>query len=123
MSDEFHYRHHENKREDGLGLLDGLLGEGHHGLGSLQRLVGANGTEFWVGAAVGAAAVALLSNPKVRETVGSLFKMGASAETEAEQPAAADEAPEKTAKSRAKPTAQAKPASAKRKSAPKTRHA
>lgn len=52
------------------------LGNGGNGLSSLGRMLNLDDSEFWKGALVGAAAVLLLTNETVQDT---LFKTGARA--------------------------------------------
>lgn len=128
MSEERHCRHedgeHEEKRhrhddgghDESAGFLDSLLGGGSHSASSLQKLFATGGTEFWLGAAVGAAAVALAFNPKVREAVGGLFAKQAAPDDD-EEPDEADEdvassaMPKKTAGAAKAAKAKKKPSS------------
>jgi hypothetical protein len=63
-------------QQAGMSRMLGELTNGGSGLASLGRLLNVEDSEFWKGALVGAAAVLLLTNETVQET---LFKAGAKA--------------------------------------------
>ncbi|WP_462322488.1 hypothetical protein [Halochromatium sp.] len=62
----------------GMQQLFEELAQGGNGLNSLTQMLSLDDTEFWKGALVGAAAVLLLTNEQVQDT---LFKSGAKAKS------------------------------------------
>lgn len=76
-------------RFDALDLIEGVLKHGFS-LSSVGRIAQARGPNFWIGAAIGAAAVVLISKPEARAAVAGLFRKEASTEPPREaQPAKA----------------------------------
>lgn len=74
-------------RIDALDVLEGVLKDGFS-LTNLTRIARASGSNFWVGAAIGAGLVVLVNRPDVRDTISSFFSKAT-----APEPAAAPEAP------------------------------
>lgn len=54
------------------GLLNDMLGSGD-AAGFIRRILNGQDRQFWTGALVGAGAVALLTNPAIRQAVANLF--------------------------------------------------
>lgn len=66
-------------RLDALDLIEGVLRNGFS-LSSVSRIARARGPNFWIGAAIGAAAVVLINKPEARAAVTEFFRKGASTE-------------------------------------------
>lgn len=77
-----------NRRIDAFDVIEGMLKDGFS-LSSFSRIAWARGSNFWVGAAIGATAVVLLSKPQARAAVASFFnKKASSAPTQSSLPKA-----------------------------------
>ncbi|MGQ3674505.1 hypothetical protein ACT6QH_03250 [Xanthobacter sp. TB0139] len=59
-------------RIDALDVLEGMLRDGFS-LSNFTRIARASGSNFWIGAAIGAGAVVLLNRPDVRNAFSSAF--------------------------------------------------
>lgn len=66
------HSHHHGQAAPTDGMLDTLF-RNASGLGTLGRQLG-GGTNFWLGAAIGAAVVALVSSPETRSALASVFR-------------------------------------------------
>lgn len=64
---------HTEGRIDALDLIEGMLQDGFS-LSSIRRIVQARGPNFWIGAAIGAAAVVLVTKPEARAALASVFR-------------------------------------------------
>lgn len=64
------------RRIDALDVLEGMLQDGFS-LSQFTRIARASGSNFWVGAAIGAGLVVLVNRPEVREAVAKVFGAGA----------------------------------------------
>lgn len=62
-----------SRRVDLLDVLEGVMRDGLS-LSNVTRIARASGSNFWVGAAIGAGAVVLARRPEVRAAVGDIFK-------------------------------------------------
>ncbi|MGE4373551.1 MAG: hypothetical protein AB7E29_11775 [Xanthobacter sp.] len=60
-------------RIDALDVLEGMLRDGFS-LSNFTRIARASGSNFWIGAAIGAGAVVLLNRPDVRGAFTSAFR-------------------------------------------------
>lgn len=73
-------------RIDALDVLEGVLKDGFS-LSNFTRIARASGSNFWIGAAIGAGLVVLMNRPDVREAFSHAFKGHEPApETPAEPP-------------------------------------
>ena len=72
-------------RIDALDVLEGVLKDGFN-VTNLTRIARASGSNFWVGAAVGAGLVVLANRPDVRAAVSNFFSGFSGAFTPAEPP-------------------------------------
>lgn len=61
------------RRIDALDVLEGVLRDGFS-LSNFTRIARASGSNFWIGAAIGAGAVVLLNRPDVRSAFTHVFK-------------------------------------------------
>lgn len=61
------------RRVDLLDVLEGVMRDGFS-LSNVTRIARASGSNFWLGAAIGAGAVVLARRPEVRAAVGDVFK-------------------------------------------------
>ncbi len=64
------------RRVDALDLLEGVLRDGFS-LSNLTRIARASGSNFWIGAAIGAGAVVVMNRPDVRNAFTNIFKHAA----------------------------------------------
>jgi hypothetical protein len=62
-------------RIDALDVIEGVLKDGFS-LSNFSRIARARGPNFWIGAAIGATAVVLLSKPETRAAIGAFFRAG-----------------------------------------------
>lgn len=60
------------RRIDFLDVVEGVMQDGFS-FSNLSRIARASGSNFWLGAALGAGAVVLARKPEVRAAVGSFF--------------------------------------------------
>lgn len=60
-------------RIDLLDVVEGVMRDGFS-LSNFTRIARASGSNFWVGAAIGASAVVLARRPDVRAALGGIFK-------------------------------------------------
>jgi hypothetical protein len=65
---------------DALDLIEGVLRSGFN-LASVSRIAQARGPNFWIGAAIGAAAVVLINKPDGRAAVAGVFRKGSSSQS------------------------------------------
>ncbi|MFS8037172.1 hypothetical protein ACI7BZ_09450 [Xanthobacter sp. AM11] len=63
------------RRIDALDVLEGVLTDGFS-LSNFTRIARASGSNFWVGAAIGAGLVVLANRPDVRSAVSNIFSKG-----------------------------------------------
>ncbi len=61
------------RRIDALDVLEGVLRDGFS-LSNFTRIARASGSNFWIGAAIGAGAVVLMNRPDVRSAFTHVFK-------------------------------------------------
>lgn len=61
-----------NGRIDALDVLEGVLKDGFS-IGNFTRIARASGSNFWVGAAIGAGIVMFMNRPDVRAAVSNVF--------------------------------------------------
>lgn len=61
------------RRIDALDVLEGVLRDGFS-LSNFTRIARASGSNFWIGAAIGAGAVVLINRHDVRSAVSNVFK-------------------------------------------------
>lgn len=61
------------RRIDALDVLEGVLTDGLS-FSNITRIARASGSNFWVGAALGAGLVVLVNRPDVRAAFGSIFR-------------------------------------------------
>lgn len=61
------------RRVDLLDVLEGVMRDGLS-LSNVTRIARASGSNFWVGAVIGAGAVVLARRPEVRAAIGDVFK-------------------------------------------------
>lgn len=61
------------RRIDALDVLEGVLTDGFS-FSNITRIARASGSNFWVGAALGAGLVVLMNRPDVRAAFGSIFR-------------------------------------------------
>ncbi|MGI6246456.1 MAG: hypothetical protein ACOYJQ_11885 [Pseudochelatococcus sp.] len=64
------------QRIDALDVLEGVLKDGFS-VSNLTRIARASGSNFWLGAALGAGLVVLANRPDVRAAVAGVFRNGA----------------------------------------------
>ncbi|MFD2249107.1 hypothetical protein FHS82_002864 [Pseudochelatococcus lubricantis] len=63
----------QGQRIDALDVLEGVLKDGFS-VSNLTRIARASGSNFWVGAAIGAGLVVLARRPEVRAAVSGVFR-------------------------------------------------
>lgn len=63
------------RRIDAMDVLEGILTDGFS-ISSLTRIARASGSNFWVGAAIGAGLVMLMHRPDVRATLNGVIGKG-----------------------------------------------
>jgi len=61
-----------DRRIDAFDVIEGMLKDGFS-LSSFSRIARARGSNFWIGAALGATAVVLFSKPEARAAAASFF--------------------------------------------------
>lgn len=61
------------RRVDALDVLEGVLRDGFS-LSNFTRIARASGSNFWIGAAIGAGAVVVMNRPDVRNAFTNIFK-------------------------------------------------
>lgn len=61
------------RRVDALDVLEGVLRDGFS-LSNLTRIARASGSNFWIGAAIGAGAVVVMNRPDVRNALTNIFR-------------------------------------------------
>ncbi len=61
------------RRVDALDVLEGVLRDGFS-LSNFARIARASGSNFWIGAAIGAGAVVVMNRPDVRNAFTNIFK-------------------------------------------------
>lgn len=72
-------------RIDALDVLEGVLRDGFS-MSNLTRIARASGSNFWIGAAIGAGLVVLMNRPDVRSAVSGVFSKGAAGEPPTDEP-------------------------------------
>lgn len=72
-------------RIDALDVLEGVLRDGFS-MSNLTRIARASGSNFWIGAAIGAGLVVLMNRPDVRSAVSGIFSKGGADEPPADAP-------------------------------------
>lgn len=70
------------RRIDALDVLEGVLTDGFS-LSNFTRIARASGSNFWIGAAIGAGLVVLVNRPDVRSAVSNIFSKAHAPDTHA----------------------------------------
>ncbi|MGV6872062.1 hypothetical protein ACUSIJ_05135 [Pseudochelatococcus sp. B33] len=73
------------RRIDALDVLEGVLKDGFS-VSNLTRIARASGSNFWLGAALGAGLVVLASRPDVRAAVAGAFRGAAAPAAPSREP-------------------------------------